>query len=216
MSSPSEKEVPSESRVRRRTFLKVGAAGGAAVVAGGAGLALWPGAKVPLPAAGLKVLSPSEFATVSAIVERICPAMGEGAPGATALNMAEAIDAELAGMDESLVGEIKALLQVFESGLVGALFGERVRPFTRLSPAAQDEVLTAWRDSSVGVRRTGFRLLKSLTAALYYGRSETWARIGYPGPPPAVALRAGYAMNLVDMDALRATNVAKEAVGEVE
>lgn len=216
MSSPPEESNRAERRVPRRTFLKAGVAGGSALVLGGAGLALWPGASVPLPAGGLRVLSPSEYATVSAIVARICPASGEGAPGATALSMAHAIDGELAALDPSLVADIKSLLKVFESGLVGALFGERIRPFTRLSPRDQDEVLEAWRDSSVAIRRTGFRLLKSLTAALYYGRSETWARIGYPGPPPASALRAGYAMNLVDLDGLRSKNVAQKVIGENE
>jgi hypothetical protein len=35
----------------------------------------------------------------------------------------------------------------------------------------------------MAVRRTGFQALKRLSAAVYYGSPETYASVGYPGPP---------------------------------
>ena len=34
------------------------------------------------------------------------------------------------------------------------------------------------------MRRTGYRALKKIVYSSYYGARETWAAIGYPGPPP--------------------------------
>jgi hypothetical protein len=37
--------------------------------------------------------------------------------------------------------------------------------------------------SRISVRRTGFRALKRLVTAAYYSSPETFAAVGYPGPP---------------------------------
>jgi hypothetical protein len=97
---------------------------------------------------------------------------------------------------------VKTVLALFENGLVGALFMERVKPFTQLDPEAQDRVLLAWRDSSITLRRTVYRALSSLTASMYYADPRTWPGIGYPGPPNPTALREAYAEQLVNLAAL--------------
>jgi hypothetical protein len=46
--------------------------------------------------------------------------------------------------------------------------------------------------------------------AVYWGDPRTWPSTGYSGPPDPRALRATYAENLVDLNALRATPATKE------
>jgi hypothetical protein len=57
------------------------------------------------------------------------------------------------------------------------------RPFTQMDPTEQDAQLDAWRNSRLAVRRTGFQAMKRLCSAIYFGSPETYASVGYPGPP---------------------------------
>ena len=66
------------------------------------------------------------------------------------------------------------------------LFGGRTTPFTQLDPNEQDEVLAEWRDSRLTLRRTGYRALRGLAMAAYYGNKATWPAVHYPGPLPGI------------------------------
>jgi len=187
----------------RRSLLKTGLMGAAVVALGSVGLALQP-SRMKAPGKNLKVLNAQEYAVLAAIAERVCPAFGAGAPGATALDVAGMADALLERAEADGQEGVKLALRVFENGLTGAVFLERARPFTQLSATEQDRVLAQWRNSRLGFRRTVYRALSSLVGALYYGDERTWARIGYAGPPSPAGLRAVYVENLVDLDALRA------------
>lgn len=188
----------------RRNVLKAGLLGTAALALGGVTLGLRGTVMRAAPAHGLALLSLKEYAVLTAIAERICPAAGDGAPGATALDVAAMIDQRLATAEADVQGGIKLLLGIFENALTGALFGERLAPFTQLDAAAQDRVLAAWRASTVAFRRTAFGALNGLIGSTYYGDARTWPRLGYAGPPDAKLLRAAFAMNLVDYDSLKA------------
>jgi hypothetical protein len=194
---------PTRARVSRRGVIKAGLLGTAALALGGVGLALRQGVLMESLPAGLRVLNQREYSVLTVIADRLCPAMGEGAPGARALDVASMIDRRLASAEADMQGAIKLLLNLFENALTGALFGERFKPFTQLDPAAQDRVLTQWRASTVGFRRSAFGALNGLVASTYYGDPRTWKRIGYDGPPSPQALRVGFSMNLVDYESLR-------------
>ncbi len=168
------------------------------------GLAL-QGTKPVKPAQGLSVLSADEYAVLVAVADRLCPKLGPGAPGATALGVAQTADALIASAEVDAQEGLKTVLRVFENGLTGALFLERARPFSQLSADEQDRALAGWRDSRIGFRRTVYRALSTLVMALYFGDARTWERMGYPGPPSLSGLRTAYADNLVDLDALRAS-----------
>jgi hypothetical protein len=195
---------PASAGLSRRALLRGGLAGVALASLGGIGVALQPSRPRALPSAGLSVLSPAEYATLAAIAERACPAPREGVPGANELDVAAMADAMFANAEPDVREGLKLGLRIVESGLAGAVFFERVRPFTHLSGEERDRVLLAMRDSRVSVRRTLFRALTSLASSLYYGDPRTWPSIGYEGPPDPSALRAAYAENLVDLGALRA------------
>ncbi|MFL5319558.1 MAG: gluconate 2-dehydrogenase subunit 3 family protein [Myxococcaceae bacterium] len=168
----------------RRGFLRKGLFGGALLALGGAGfLATRSTKSVPLPQGGLKVLSESEFAVVSAICARCLPPR-KNFPPQDELSVPEGFDAVLSRADEGVQKELKQLIGLFENGLANAVFGLRFKPFTQLSASAQDEVLHEWETSRLTIRRTGFQALRTIVMAAYYGNPKTWTAVGYPGPPP--------------------------------
>ena len=193
----------------RRNLLKTGLVGTVLVGLGSVGLALQkttPRSDTPR----LAVFDAREYAVLMAIADRVAPALGEGAPGATALGTVQKLDALLAQADVESQKGFKLALRVFENALSGAVVGERLVPFTELSIEARDRVLAAWRDSRIGFRRTVFRALACVILSVYWGDARVWPRIGYGGPPDLAGLRAAYADNLVDYDALRATRNKQE------
>jgi len=196
---------PSTSGFSRRALLRSGLVGFGLVMIGGTSIAMRTGTPRRLPRGGLQVLSPAEYATFAAIADRVCPEPRPGVPGASALDVAALADRLFVHASDDAREGVKTALRIFENGLTGALFLERVTPFTALSPEEQDRTLLAFRSSRVTIRRTLFRALSSLAASLYYGHPDAWPSVGYPGPPDRDALRAAYASQLVDFSTLRPT-----------
>ena len=106
--------------------------------------------------------------------------------------------------EDDVKAGLKTVLGILENGLSGALFLERVTPFTALTPDDQDRTLLAFRDSRVALRRTIFRALAGLVGSLYYGDPRAWPSVGYPGPPDPKGMRRAYEGQLVDLASLRA------------
>lgn len=195
---------PTSPRLSRRALLRSGFAGLGLVVLAGTGIAVQGTKLRRAPSRPLRVLTLAEYSIVAAIADRVCPSPRPGVPGATAVDVGSLVDAALVTAHDDAKQGVKLGLRIVESGLTGALFGERVRPFTALSGEDQDATLLRFRDSRVAIRRTLFKALTGLCAALYYGDERTWAGVGYPGPPSPEGLRTAYAGQLVDLDALLA------------
>ena len=196
--------VTTPARFSRRGFIKTGLLGSAGLIVLGAVLGARKTLLRELPKSGLRVLSPQEYAVLSAVADRMCPALGPGAPGALALGVPATIDGMLAQAPARTLGDFKSLLFIVETALVGALLLERTRPFSQLSAAEQDAALDAMRRSKIPLRRSMFLALKNLCASVYYGDERSWARIGYTAPS-ATSLRAANAALLFDFEPLRAT-----------
>ena len=181
----------------RRGFLKKTLGGAALLAAAGAlPLAL---RKTQLRAARqpLRFFTLAEYSVFAAVAERVVargpwqvpPELAGAlrsrppAPAPTEVDVAGKADAFLAPLDAASAKELKQLLALFDNALFSVLTGGPPRPFTRMSPVQQDEHLERWATSRMAVRRTGFQALKRLSAAVYYGAPETYASVGYPGPP---------------------------------
>jgi hypothetical protein len=195
------------ARVSRRTLIKTSLAGLGVAIAGGAGLALQKTVLLAQTPAALQVLDPAEYAVLVAITDRVCPAVGPGAPGGIALRVPELLDRILLDTDIEMQKGIKVALKLLDNALTGALTGERLVPFTKLTAEQQDRSLARWRDADSGFRRTVYGGVASAINSVYWGQKETWARLGYKGPPDIAGLRAAYADQLVDLNSLRATPV---------
>jgi hypothetical protein len=170
----------------RRGFLKKGLVGGALLAMGGAG---WLATRRtrPVPVGGpLYVLTPEEAAVVLAVADRLIPPRA-GFPRPLEVAVPRKVDGIIAMAHAAAQKEVKRLLHLFENALAGLLFEHQLRTFTASSPGEQDARLASWAHSRVALRRTGYRVLKRLVYAAYYASPETYAAVGYRGPPPVPA-----------------------------
>ena len=181
MDVPHHEQAP--AGLSRRSLVKRGLLGGALLAAGGAGfLALRNGATVAVPADGLLVFTPAQFAVLDAVARRMVRPRS-GWPTVEQVGVARAADRIAARVEASAQKELQQLLGLFDNGLAGFLFGGWTRPFTRLEGPEQDAVLAEWRDSRIAVRRTGYAALRTLVIAAYYQSPSIWPAVGYGGPP---------------------------------
>ena len=51
------------------------------------------------------------------------------------------------------------------------------------TPAALNVFLESWRQSRFDLLKSGYAALHDLILAAWYGHADSWAAIGYPGPP---------------------------------
>ena len=172
--------LPGETLGRRR-FIQGGLIG-AVLLAGGGWLAFFREEHVPSVGGPYAVLTPLEAAILLAVARRIVPG-APPFPSAESVRVTERVDAFLAMSHPGVQRDVKRLLALFDSALLGlALDGSPWR-FRTATPARQDARLRAWSECRLGFRRTGFRALRRLVCSAYYSSSKTWPSVGYPGPP---------------------------------
>ena len=177
--------LPPPGSDSRRGFLKTGIFGGVLLaIGGGAGLFLRGSKELAPPAEGLLALNAREHAVVVAIAARLMPVSG-AFPSHESVRVGFNADRIAAKLDPTALAEMKQLLNLFENALPNFLFGLRVSPFTQMTGEAQDQTLKEWMTSKLVLRRSGFTALRGLTLAAYFVKPETWAAVGYPGPPKA-------------------------------
>lgn len=163
--------------MNRRTFLKRGLFGGALLALAGTGLSLVPGKPFGAPLGPLVSLEPKAFQTLAAFAARVVTAKGRDP-----IAIAQGVDKLLAGATPEARSDINKLLGLFDNALGSFVLDLRVRPFTRLDGAAQDEAIKQWRDSKLAVRRTGYEALRKLCLATYYADESSWGPLGYDPP----------------------------------
>lgn len=166
--------------------MKKGALGGAILLAGGSLPVIFrPSGRLARSARPLAQLTAAEYGIFAAIAARLV--LGDGAdarwPTTQTMDCAGKLDAVLATLHGSAAAELRALLRTFENGMTGLWATGRPRTFTASSAEEQDRRLEAWRRSRIAVFRSGYQALKRLAHATYYASPETFAVIGYPGPP---------------------------------
>ncbi len=173
----------------RRGFLKKGLVGGVLLAVGGAG---WLATRRTRPAMGggpFQVLTPEEATVVLAVADRLVPPRA-GFPRPLEVAVPRKVDGILGMAHPASQKEVKQLLRLFENALAGLVFEGQLRTFTSSSQEHQDARLASWAHSRIALRRTGYRALKRLVYAAYYASPETYAAVGYRGPPSAPAARS--------------------------
>ncbi|MCC6810243.1 MAG: hypothetical protein IT381_22625 [Deltaproteobacteria bacterium] len=160
--------------MNRRQFLKRGVIGGALLSV--AGLALYPSRERGVDAASLRHLSPRGFAILCAVAARIVPHVADPT------RIVRQIDVWLDDVAPDAAADVNKLLLLFDNALFALIFDGRLSPFSRADGDAQDAVLTAWRDSRVTVRRSGYQVLRRLCLGACYADTNEQRGIGYQGP----------------------------------
>jgi len=170
----------------RRGLLKKTVAGAALLAAAGSiPLALRRTKLRDLPKdRALQFFTPAEYSIWAAVADRVLAEENpSGAPTAAQVDVAAKADAFLAPLPDTDRKDLKALLALFDNALLSALQGGPPRPFTAMSPGEQDAHLRRWQTSRLAIQRTGYQAMKRLCCALYFSAPETFAAVGYPGPP---------------------------------
>jgi hypothetical protein len=167
----------------RRGFLKYGLAGAALLAIGGG---TWLGTRRTVPTPGLTgpytALSLEEATIFLDLSERLLPPR-PGFPSPLDVDLPRRIDALVALMSEGSQKEVRQLVGLFENALAGLLLDGQWKTFTASTPEQQDARIRSWQQSRYRVRRTGYKALKKIVYSSYYGARETWAALGYAGPP---------------------------------
>ncbi len=175
-------EGPGQARLGRRHVLKLGLLGG--LLLGGAGLAASLARPADGPAPGYARLRAADLDVLGALV----PVILAGAVPAE--RMAAAVAGTLRGIDDSLdrlspamLGLTVQLLDVLASpvtrGPLTGLWGA----WSEATPKEVGRFLDRWRDSRLALLQRGHASLLQLVLMSWYGRPESWAHCGYPGPP---------------------------------
>jgi hypothetical protein len=171
------------SSLSRRNLLKIGLLGSALLTTAGLTATL-SGCSASVPQAGFAVIRASDLPFLQTLI----PVMLEGAVPADAMPQA------VAGTLESLDYNLNHLSPEMR-GLTVQLFDVLALPITRgpltgiwgsWNNASADEVrhfLKRWQNSSLGLLKMGHASLLQLVMMSWYGRPESWAHCGYPGPP---------------------------------
>jgi hypothetical protein len=170
----------------RRGLLKKTVAGAALLAAAGSiPLALRRTKLRELPKGGaLQFFTPAEYSIWAAVADRVLAEEDpSGAPTAAQVDVAAKADAFLAPLPDTDRKDLKALLALFDNALLSALQGGPPRPFTAMTAGQQDAHLRRWQTSRLAIQRTGYQAMKRLCCALYFSAPETFAAVGYAGPP---------------------------------
>ncbi|GAB4479572.1 MAG: hypothetical protein OHK0044_27170 [Burkholderiaceae bacterium] len=162
--------------MRRRTFLKVGAIGGAVLaVAGGAALWLKPAARDAATSEQARVVL---RAVIPALLAGALPPHEAAQAREAALGRTLAAIASLPPPTRLELGELFALLASRPGRWLAGVedwHSADVEQVTRF--------LQHWRTHAFDLFRAGYHALHDLVLGPWYADESSWPAIGYPGPP---------------------------------
>jgi hypothetical protein len=167
----------------RRTLLKAGIAGGAALF-----LARWMYTQTSAP-----LLPDARFVVLDArareIVTAIVPVLLEGALPASPMaatvraEIVVNVDQAIAGLPPAARREIEQLFAMLAFAPSRSIVAGVWSSWPEASPASIAAFLVRWRDSRFALLRSAYGALHQLIVAAWYGSPNAWPAIGYPGPP---------------------------------
>ncbi|MNV22553.1 hypothetical protein D3C71_1135310 [compost metagenome] len=178
--NPSLSDSPALSR---RGLLKFSLGATAFLATAGLGASL-SGCSSSVPANGFVTLRSGDLLFLRALI----PVMLEGA--VTAERMPEAVDGTLKSLDYSLAHlspeMLKLTQQLFDVLGMAVTRGPLTGIWGSWENASANDIrafLDRWENSSLSLLRMGHSSLLQLVMMAWYGRKESWAHCGYPGPP---------------------------------
>ncbi|CAI8790026.1 Twin-arginine translocation pathway signal protein [Pseudomonas sp. IT-P258] len=177
---PSLSDTPALSR---RGLLKFSLGATAFLATAGLGASL-SGCSSSVPANGFVTLRSGDLLFLRALI----PVMLEGA--AITERMPEAVEGTLKSLDYNLAHlspeMLKLTQQLFDVLGMAVTRGPLTGIWGSWENASADDIrqfLNRWENSSLSLLRMGHSSLLQLVMMAWYGRKESWAHCGYPGPP---------------------------------
>ena len=178
------------STLDRRGFLRLtGLAAAAGALPTGCGNA--PAELGPPPDLALSVLSPRTYAAFTAASHAILGPLGREAARDGGIDLAARADARLAATP-AFAGLVQQALLALEFGVHPLV--PKWRPFTSLSPAERETVLTKLMTARWDLSQALFQGVRSFTWLAWYAAPESHAAIRYPGPFGNAGARVADAM----------------------
>lgn len=171
--------------MNRRRWLQVGVAGGAALTAA----AWWAQRSVPAQGASFvpssspapSVWTPEAAALIAALAPVVLgPACTDAVSCQRVTEGVRVAVAALSPAAQRDVGELFMLLNIGPArGLLTGVWGS----WGQASAEEIEAFLQRWRHSRLALLQAGYHALHDLILAAWYAEPESWAAIGYPGPP---------------------------------
>ena len=155
----------------RREFLKTGLAGGALLGVAGCTRPSANGGRA-------MVLS----ALIPVMLQGALPDAGEPRQKAIATTVA-GVNKAIAGLSLATQKEIEELFDLLAFAPTRMLAAGLWSPWPEATPEAIGKFLQGWRFSRFNLLKSGYAALHDLVFGAWYARPDTWAAIGYPGPP---------------------------------
>lgn len=155
--------------ITRRKLLQMSAGAAIATAAGGGAVVL------KAPAAGARILSAEEMATVVALTEVLFPREPMGISGIDAGVPAEVDRLAAEWLDDVRRPAFRYVLR----GLEWGTYASRGRRFSALELEERRAVLDAWSDPTVLPRRLAAESLKVVFSMAYFRHPEVQAAMGY-------------------------------------
>ncbi|VVO18592.1 hypothetical protein PS726_04021 [Pseudomonas fluorescens] len=178
--NPSLSDSPALSR---RGLLKFSLGATAFLATAGLGASL-SGCSSSVPANGFVTLRSGDLLFLRALI----PVMLEGA--VTVERMPEAVEGTLKSLDYNLAHlspeMLKLTQQLFDVLGMAVTRGPLTGVWGSWENASANDIrafLDRWENSSLSLLRMGHSSLLQLVMMAWYGRKESWAHCGYPGPP---------------------------------
>jgi len=110
------------------------------------------------------------------------PDAGEPRQKAIATTVA-GVDKVIAGLSLATQKEIEELFDLLAFAPTRMLAAGLWSPWPEATPEAIGKFLQDWRFSRFNLLKSGYAALHDLVFGAWYARPDTWAAIGYPGPP---------------------------------
>jgi hypothetical protein len=174
---------PTSSRISRRTLLKAGLAGGAALL-----LARWLYTTTSTPSPSVEshpALEPDARTIIAAIIPVLLDgALPSGADEKPA--RAEALAAAeiaISGLPPATRKELDQLFSLLAFAPTRCVIAGIWSPWTQATPESIAGFLSRWRDSRFALLRSAYDALHQIVLAAWYGNPRAWPAIGYAGPP---------------------------------
>ena len=180
MPSLPPQPVPPKFSMSRRTLLKTGVAGGAALILG-----RWLYTATTPRAAPEAALQDSARSILAAII----PVLLDGAlPGGTEIPAALAetlvgVEQTIAGLPPATRDELAELFSLLDFAPARCLLAGVWAPWPQAPGEAIAAFLTRWRDSRFALLRSAYGALHQIVLAAWYANPRSWPALGYAGPP---------------------------------